>query len=91
MKWEPIKSAPKDPDKLSDIWCVPPDGDSFTPERGGIRLTDVYWSFENSGWARLCDDGDEDLIESGPTCPLGLPPWTPTHWMPVPDPPPEEE
>lgn len=85
-EWQPIETAPKD-GTLIDIWC-PWDGN----EEGGIRLENVSWNVSNdlnphTGWSRITDDGDEDMVEMDATCPLGLPKWVPTHWMPLPEPP----
>jgi len=74
---------------MIDVWCVPFPDDDFKPERGGIRLTDVFWYAETPapGWARLLDDGNVDFVERPPSVTGGLPPWRPTHWMKIPDPP----
>lgn len=84
--WLPIETAPKD-GTLIDVWC-PWDGN----ERGGIRLTDVSWHAADewtphTGWSRITDDGDMDMVEIPPTCRFGLPPWNPSHWQPLPNPP----
>lgn len=84
MTWRPIETAPKD-GTLVDLWCVDPAGE-FVPEGGGIRLTDCGWD-DVSGWTRIMDDGDEDIVQDWVDNPLGLPPWKPTHWMPLPEPP----
>ena len=92
-EWQKIETAPKD-ETLIDLWCVLPEDDDidFMPEKGGIRLTDCSWHtaddiFPHTGWVRATDDGDLDLVSGPPTCPLGLPTWEPTHWMPRPEPP----
>ena len=82
MTWQLIETALKDGTPV-DLWCVDPAGE-FVPERGGIRLTDCYWSME---WVRSLEDGHLDLIEGPPSSVCGLPPWKPTHWMLPPEPP----
>jgi len=88
--WRTIESAPRDCG--IDLWCIPPDDADFVPEQGGVRLCDASWHeadeiFPHTGWVRLTDDGDMDLIDAPPTCALGLPRWVPTHWRPLPPPP----
>lgn len=72
MKWEPIETAPKN-GNLIDVWV------------NGERVTDVLWkrSWRCLGWH--CKTEDES----------GVCQWTsvedehgtPTHWMPLPEPP----
>lgn len=85
--WRPIETAPRD-GTLVDLWCVSPDNEDAT----AIRLTDCAWHnadaiFPHTGWTRVTDDGNWDLVESRPTSPLGLPAWKPTHFMLPPAPP----
>lgn len=82
----PMETAPRD-GTLIDVWCIPPEGSTFEPEEGGIRLTDVSWHianeiFPHTGWVRLMDDGNFDLVEGEPSSEYGLPPWEPVRWMP---------
>lgn len=93
--WRPISEAPKD-GTLVDLWCVAPDDSDIEPEDGGIRLTCCSWHeadeiFPHTGWVRITDDGNLDLIDSPPTSPLGLPRWIPTHFMFRPAPPTDGE
>lgn len=86
--WQPIETAPKD-GTLIDVWCEPPFPDCEHP---GVRLTDVSWHeadevFPHTGWIRMTDIGNFDLLESGPTCVEGLPAWLPIFWMSLPIPP----
>lgn len=85
-KWQPIETAPKDGTPV-DLWCVN-EVDAIRIEDGshpvGVRLTDCWWEGE---WMRLMDDGYWDPVEGEPGGAYGLPPWTPTHWMPLPEPP----
>jgi hypothetical protein len=87
-QWLDIESAPKGRDDLIDVWCIDPDGESDLE----TRLTDVFWHVADeiipqTGWARITDDGEVDFVESEPRGQCGLPPWKPTHWMPLPAPP----
>lgn len=82
--WYPIEQAPRD-GSLIDVACEAYDDDG---EKRVIRLTDVAWHnanaiFNHTGWVRLTDDGDCDLVEGPPTCEFGLPAWTPTHFCMV--------
>jgi len=84
--WQPIETAPKD-GSLVDLWCMPPADVDF--ESKGIRLPSSIWYdaddiFSYTGWVRVCDDGNYDLVE-GPPCEwlCGLPPWTPVLWKPI--------
>ena len=86
--WRPIESAPKSRDDLIDIWCISPRED----EPGTTRLTDVFWYVADeisphTGWARITDEGGLDFVEMEATSDYGLPPWKPTHWMPLSPPP----
>lgn len=88
--WQPIETAPKD--ELIDLWCVPPTDSDFSPEDGGIRLTDCSWHeadniFPKTGWVRVLDDGYWDIVEGAAASSFGLPTWVPTHWQPRPEPP----
>lgn len=88
--WQPIERAPKGRNDMIDVWCVSPRED----EPGATRLTDVFWYIADeisphTGWARITDDGDMDFVEMEPTSDYGLPPWKPTHWMSLPEPPKE--
>lgn len=91
-EWQTIDTAPKD-GTLIDLWCVPPVMGEFSVR--GVRLTDCAWHeaddiFPFTGWTRMQDDGHRDLVEGKPTNQNGLPPWQPTHWMPLPEPPKEQ-
>lgn len=82
--WLPISSAPRD-GTLIDLCCESVEGE----ETHKIRLTDVSWHKSDhfllqTGWARITDDFEIDLVDSPPTCPLGLPKWTPKYWRPIP-------
>lgn len=89
--WQDIETAPKD-GTLIDLWCVSPPESDFVPENGGIRLTNCAWETEKSywpytGWSRVLDDGDMDLVDGPPVAQHGLPRWVPTHWRLPPSPP----
>ena len=82
MEWQPIETAPKD-GRLFDVWC----GDES--DGLGVRFTDVLMRGDKSGFGyvihlkdgvtwQYLDARDEDSI---------FPHWTPTHWMPLPEPP----
>jgi hypothetical protein len=82
--WLPISTAPKD-GTLIDLCCESVEG----VETYQIRLTDVAWHeadhiLPHTGWARITDDAEMDLVDSPPTCPLGLPRWKPKYWRPLP-------
>jgi hypothetical protein len=72
MKWEPIETAPKNGNTI-DVWA------------GGGRVTDVYWrsSWRGEGWHCMAEDDYGNnrwtLVEQEHG--------TPTHWMPLPEPP----
>jgi hypothetical protein len=82
--WQPIETAPKDGTVIDVL--AEHEGEH---ETNRIRLTNISWHnaneiFPRTGWIRITDDGNWDLVDSPPTCPMGLPQWTPTHWMPLP-------
>jgi len=85
-EWRPIETAPRD-GRLIDVSCI-----DFYEGEHRIRLTDVAWheandAFPHTGWIRVTDDGNYDLVEEPPFSPLGLPAWKITHWQPLPPPP----
>ena len=85
LEWQPIETAPKD-GTLVDLLCADP----ACVHNLNVRLTDCAWHvaddlYQHTGWVRVLDDGDWDLVEGEATSPLGLPWWMPTHWMPLPD------
>ena len=89
-QWLPIADAPRD-GNLIDLWCVPPDDSEFEPTNGGIRLTGSWHDsndiFPHTGWVRVMDDGNWDLINSPPLTLHGLPRWIPIYWRAEPLPP----
>jgi hypothetical protein len=93
--WQTMESAPKDGTPV-DLWCVAPDDLDPQPDCRGVRLTDCFWHnadsiFPHTGWCRVIDDGNYDLVDGPPTAPFGLPRWVPVAWHPLPTPPAEPE
>ena len=77
MKWEPIETAPKDGTPIL-LWCL-------YENKYGEVLGPYFWvgppqdDYDVSpGWYPTQDDGDFDGLASDET---------PTHWMPLPEPP----
>ncbi len=82
--WQPIASAPRDGTKI-DVWLA----------KAHCRVTNCYWvrpqhtCGENEGYCDSCPDHDgwvdgEDFM-------YGYTKEQPTHWMPVPLPPPNSK
>jgi len=77
MEWQPIETAPKS-GKLFDVWCVDPKCSAI-----GVRFTDVAMRGDQSGLGYLTNTGEWEYLEEDGV----YPPWQPTHWMPLPEPP----
>jgi hypothetical protein len=79
--WYPIKSAPKDGTKI-DVWL----------SKSRRRVTNCYWGRpshtcgENEGYCDSCPDHDGWVDGEDFMC--GYTDEEPTHWMPIPTPPP---
>jgi len=84
MEWQPIESAPLDETSV-DLWVIVTDeqlrkNNPNAPR--GTRATNCWYCPEQKSWlyggADKAFDEPEDLIAFG---------LTPTHWMPLPEPP----
>lgn len=73
--WQPIVTAPMD-GTVIDIWC---------PQYSGRRLCNVSWRKHNLTIADVSKgiDRPETWTRDSPNGPQP----TPTHWMPLPEPP----
>ncbi len=81
MKWQPIETAPKDGTAvlvMRNDWPGSPTGHA-TECNGHNTYVAEWWGGENR-WVCYMD------MVQDPACPI-----TPTHWMPLPEPPQEGE
>lgn len=86
MGWQPIETAPKDGTTF-DAWCV---------ARGsrGVRITDVRMRGDKSGFGFIVHMRDGvawNYLDARNRNEAIFPPWTPTHWMTIPDGPEQNE
>lgn len=84
MRWQPIETAPRDGSAvlvMRDIWPGSPTGRARDCNEHNTYVA-VWWGDEAEGGAWVCY---MDMIED-PDCPI-----EPTHWMPLPAPPIQQE
>ncbi len=59
--WQPIETAPHDPDRKLDLWVLETwflDGGPIIREQVGRRITDAWWD-ERKGWMHAQPYGGE--------------------------------
>jgi hypothetical protein len=73
MEWQPIETAPKDGTRILAVVQ-------------GFRPAVAYWQ-NNRGVFDFIDAEDMPSPEAWDEYLRNEPEWTPTHWMPLPEPP----
>jgi hypothetical protein len=82
--WRPIETAPKG--VYVDLWCIGPDSDVDFYCSNAKKVKGKPLRHGRATHYKLCDDG-QWRNNHGFGYPLSI---TPTHWMPLPEPPKEK-
>lgn len=73
MEWQPIETAPKELEHIGDFILV---SEPWKHGKNGGYVSAAFWGKDEQAWLSATNhDGYEHSV------------LTPTHWMPLPDPP----
>lgn len=79
-EWLPIETAPKNGIAVLLCWAINADGRPINwakhPETAGVFVQVAQWREEDGGWIVYINQPREPRLH-----------FSPTHWMPLPDPP----